>query len=122
FTIKIKDKKGTENLAADHLSRLENLDLEKLNEEAIQDSFPDEHIMAVQVREMAENPWYSDYANFLVSKTITQGLTYHLRKKFLSDIKHYIWDAYLFKSCPDGIIRRCMFGKELQEILEHCHT
>ncbi|GJZ15472.1 reverse transcriptase domain-containing protein [Tanacetum coccineum] len=57
FTIEIKDKKGTKNLAADHLSRLEKPDLETLNEEAIRDSFPDEHLMAVQVREMAEDPW-----------------------------------------------------------------
>nr|GEW45381.1 hypothetical protein [Tanacetum cinerariifolium] len=57
FTIEIKDKKGTENLAADHLSRLENPDLETLNEDAIWDSFPDEHLMAVQVRETAEDPW-----------------------------------------------------------------
>ncbi|GJT03745.1 putative nucleotidyltransferase, ribonuclease H [Tanacetum coccineum] len=123
FTIKIKDKKGTKNLAANHLYRLENLDLETLNEEAIWDSFPDEHLMVVQVRETTEDPWYADYTNFLVSKIIPHGLTYHLRKKFLSDIKHYIWDdPYLFKSCPDGIIRRCVFGKELQEILEHYYT
>ncbi|GKE58810.1 reverse transcriptase domain-containing protein, partial [Tanacetum coccineum] len=94
-----------------------------LNEEEIRDSFPDEHLMEVQVRESTEDPWYADYANFLVSKIIPHGLTYHLRKKFLSDIKHYVWDdPYLFKSCPGGIIRRCVFGKELQEILEHCHT
>ncbi|GJW19073.1 reverse transcriptase domain-containing protein [Tanacetum coccineum] len=78
--IDIKDKKGTENLAADHLSRLENPNMETLNEDTIQDSFPDEHLMAVQD------------------------------------------DPYLFKSCPGRIIRRCVFGKELQEILEHCHT
>ncbi|GJY92271.1 reverse transcriptase domain-containing protein [Tanacetum coccineum] len=56
FTIKIKDKKGTENLAADHLSRLEKPNLETLNEEAIQDSFPDEYLMAVRVNEMVEDP------------------------------------------------------------------
>ncbi|GKB56068.1 putative nucleotidyltransferase, ribonuclease H [Tanacetum coccineum] len=122
FTIEIKDIKGTENLAADHLSRSKNPDLEELNEEAIRDSFPDEHLMAIHVGETANDPWYADYTNFLVSKIMPHGLTYHLRKKFLSDIKHYIWDdPYLFKTCPDGIIRRCVFGKELQEILEHCH-
>ncbi|GJU62784.1 hypothetical protein Tco_1244619 [Tanacetum coccineum] len=31
-------------------------------------------------------------------------------------------EPYPFKSCSDGIIRRCVFGKELHEILEHCHT
>ncbi|GJU17756.1 reverse transcriptase domain-containing protein [Tanacetum coccineum] len=56
FTIEIKDKKGTKNLAADHLSRLENLELEKLNEEAIRDSFPDEHLMAIHVREHEADP------------------------------------------------------------------
>ncbi|GJX19536.1 reverse transcriptase domain-containing protein [Tanacetum coccineum] len=78
--------------------------------------------MAFHVRETAEDPWYADYANFLVSKIIPHGLTYHLKKKFLSDVKHYMDDPYLFKSCPDGIIRRCVFGKEMQEILEHRNT
>ncbi|GJY12847.1 putative nucleotidyltransferase, ribonuclease H [Tanacetum coccineum] len=79
--------------------------------------------MVINIKEAETDPWYADYANFLVSKIIPQHLTYHLRKKFLSDVKKYIWDnPYLFKSCRDGIVRRCVFGKELQEILKHCHT
>ncbi|GJY60380.1 reverse transcriptase domain-containing protein [Tanacetum coccineum] len=75
-----------------------------------------------KAKEPEKDPWYADYANFLVSKVMPRDLTYHLRKKFLSDLNHYIWDEpYLFKSCPDIIIRRCVFGKELQEILEHFH-
>ncbi|GJS21333.1 reverse transcriptase domain-containing protein [Tanacetum coccineum] len=57
FTIEIKDKKGTENLAADHLSRLENPDLEELDEEAIRDSFPYEHLMAIYIKEPEKDPW-----------------------------------------------------------------
>ncbi|GJX29423.1 reverse transcriptase domain-containing protein [Tanacetum coccineum] len=57
FTIEIKDKKGTENLAANHLSILENPRLEKLNEEAIHDSFPDENLMEIHVREAENDPW-----------------------------------------------------------------
>ncbi|GJV52813.1 reverse transcriptase domain-containing protein, partial [Tanacetum coccineum] len=87
--LRLKTKKGTENLAVDHLSRLENPDLKILNEEAIRDSFPDEYLMAVHVREIAEDPWYADYVNFLVSNIIPH---------------------------------RFVFGKEMQEILEHCHT
>nr|GEU92146.1 hypothetical protein [Tanacetum cinerariifolium] len=45
FTIEIRDKKGSKNLAADHLSRLENPKLEELDEDALRDSFPDEHLM-----------------------------------------------------------------------------
>ncbi|GJR01952.1 reverse transcriptase domain-containing protein [Tanacetum coccineum] len=123
FTIEIKDKKGSKNLAADHLSRLENLKLEELDEDDIRDSFPDEHLMVINIKEAETDPWYADYANFLVSKIVPQHLTYHLRKKFLSGVKKYIWDnPNLFKSCPNGIIRWCIFGKELHEILEHCHT
>ncbi|GJX12507.1 putative nucleotidyltransferase, ribonuclease H [Tanacetum coccineum] len=120
FTIEIKDKKGTENLDADHLSRLENLGLEELNKDTIQDNFPDEHLMVIKLKNTETDLWYVDYANFLVFKIVPQHLTYYLRKKFLNDVQKYIWDdPYLFKSCPDGIIRRCVFGKELHEILEH---
>ncbi|GJX10550.1 reverse transcriptase domain-containing protein, partial [Tanacetum coccineum] len=73
FTIEIKDKKGNENLAADHLSRLENPGLETLKEETIRDSFPDEHLMAVHIQEIEKEPWFADYANFLVSKVIPHG-------------------------------------------------
>ncbi|GJU76112.1 putative reverse transcriptase domain-containing protein [Tanacetum coccineum] len=107
FTIEIKDKKGTENLATNHLSRLENPGLEELNEDTIQDNFPDEHLMVIKLKNTETDPWYADYVNFLVSKIIPQHLTYYLRKKILNDVWKYIWDdPYLFKSCPDGIIRR----------------
>ena len=40
FDLDIRDIKGAENLATNHLSRLENLNLETLNEEDIDDNFP----------------------------------------------------------------------------------
>ncbi|GJY95538.1 reverse transcriptase domain-containing protein [Tanacetum coccineum] len=42
FNIEIRDKKDAKNLAADHLSRLENPDLGKLNKAEIRDLFPEE--------------------------------------------------------------------------------
>ncbi|GKE24384.1 reverse transcriptase domain-containing protein [Tanacetum coccineum] len=48
FDIEIKDKRGAENLAADHLSRLENPELSTFMEEEILDEFPDEHLMALK--------------------------------------------------------------------------
>ncbi|GKA87297.1 reverse transcriptase domain-containing protein [Tanacetum coccineum] len=47
FNIEIKDKKGAENLAADHLSRLENPYMEVLTEREITDEFSDEHLMVL---------------------------------------------------------------------------
>ncbi|GKC91006.1 reverse transcriptase domain-containing protein, partial [Tanacetum coccineum] len=37
-------------------------------------------------------------------------------------LKHYFWDEqYLFKACPDGMIRRCVHSSETQKILAECH-
>ncbi|GJY80239.1 reverse transcriptase domain-containing protein [Tanacetum coccineum] len=57
FTIEIKDKRGAENLDAAHLSRLENLELEELEEEEIRDSFPEEHLIEVQMKNLGDDPW-----------------------------------------------------------------
>ncbi|GJW30463.1 reverse transcriptase domain-containing protein [Tanacetum coccineum] len=43
----IHDKKGAKNLAADHLSRLENPNLGKLTRAEIRDLFPEERLMAI---------------------------------------------------------------------------
>ncbi|GJZ86579.1 reverse transcriptase domain-containing protein [Tanacetum coccineum] len=44
------------------------------------------------------------------------------KRKFFKDVKHYFWDdPYLFRTCADQIIRRCVFGQEALEILKACH-
>lgn len=43
--VEIKDKKGPENLAADHLSRLENLCLQDMGKEDIDDTFQKEKLL-----------------------------------------------------------------------------
>ncbi|GJR01479.1 putative ribonuclease H-like domain-containing protein [Tanacetum coccineum] len=58
FDIEIKDKKGTENLAADHLSRLENPDLGTFTEEEITDEFLDEHLMILKAEVNSDEPCY----------------------------------------------------------------
>ena len=41
---------------------------------------------------------------------------------FLSQAKHYAWDdPYLYKFCPDQIMRRCVPEDEQQDILRMCH-
>ncbi|KAI3700213.1 hypothetical protein L2E82_44834 [Cichorium intybus] len=120
FDIEIQDKKGSENLAADHLSRLENLELKAREEKGVNDSFPEDHVMSVHVN--METPWYADIVNYLAAKVLVGGLTHQQKKKFFADIKYYLWDEpHLFRSCPDNIIRRCVHGKEIQDILKQCH-
>ncbi|GJS56528.1 reverse transcriptase domain-containing protein [Tanacetum coccineum] len=50
FNIEIKDKKGAENLAADHLSRHNNPNIGELAEEEIKDKFPDEHLKILKAK------------------------------------------------------------------------
>ncbi|GJT78839.1 reverse transcriptase domain-containing protein [Tanacetum coccineum] len=117
FNIEIKDRKGTENVAADHLSRLENN--ETSDDSEVDDNFPGETLMEINTK---DEPWFADFANYLVGNIIPKGMTYQQKNKFFSDLKHYFWEEpYLFKVCSDGMIRRCISGPETQTILDKCH-
>ncbi|XP_075104692.1 uncharacterized protein LOC142178840 [Nicotiana tabacum] len=118
FDLKIKDKKGTENQVADHLSRLEDPSL-KFNE--IKEEFPDEHIFSVDSI-VTQPPWFADIVNYLVGRWTPQDLSYKQRKKLISDAKYYLWnEPYLFKICADNTIKRCVPEEEMTKILYHCH-
>nr|GFB47849.1 reverse transcriptase domain-containing protein [Tanacetum cinerariifolium] len=44
-------------------------------------------------------------------------------QKFFKDARHYFWDdPYLFRTCADQIIRRCVADKEAIDILNACHS
>ncbi|GKB02883.1 reverse transcriptase domain-containing protein [Tanacetum coccineum] len=122
FNIKIKDKKGAENLAADHLSRLENLNMGELAEEEIADKFPDEHLMILKAKLNDEEPWYADYVNYIVRKVVPPKWTPKRIKWFFSQVRNYFWDEpYAFRLCPYNVMRRCVARDEILEILAHCH-
>ncbi|GKC84019.1 reverse transcriptase domain-containing protein [Tanacetum coccineum] len=92
FNIERKDKKGAENLAADHLSRLENLNMGELAEEETNDKFPDEHLMILKTKLNDEDPWYADYVNYIVGKVVPPEWTPKKKKWFFSQVKNYFWD------------------------------
>ncbi|GKE49239.1 reverse transcriptase domain-containing protein [Tanacetum coccineum] len=89
FNIEIKDKRGAENLAADHLSRRENPDLEAFTEEEIVDEFPDKHLMILKAELNDDEPWYADYVNYIVGKIVPLNWTPEKRRIFFSQIKNY---------------------------------
>ncbi|GJV20413.1 reverse transcriptase domain-containing protein [Tanacetum coccineum] len=99
FDIEIKDRKGTENVVADHLSRIEND--ESRNDNEVDDNFPGETLMKINTK---DEPWFADFANYLVGDIIPKGMTYQQKNKFFSDLKHYFWEEpYLFKVCSDDL-------------------
>ncbi|GJU13693.1 reverse transcriptase domain-containing protein [Tanacetum coccineum] len=70
-----------------------------------------------------DEPWYADYINYIVGKIIPPNWTPEKRRRFFSQVKYYFWgDPYAFKLCSDNVIRRCLAGNEIFEILAHCHS
>ena len=70
FDLVIQDKKGSENLVVDHLSRLVNKEV-TLKELEIRDEFPDESLLVVN-----ERPWFADLANFKAAGILPKDLNW----------------------------------------------
>nr|GEW66274.1 reverse transcriptase domain-containing protein [Tanacetum cinerariifolium] len=67
-------------------------------------------------------PWFADFTNYHAGNFIIKGMTSQQKQKFFKDTRHYFWDdPYLFRTCPDQRIRRCVAGKEAIDILNACH-
>ncbi|GKB53806.1 reverse transcriptase domain-containing protein [Tanacetum coccineum] len=119
FDITIRDKKGSENLAADHLSRLENPHKDVLENKDINENFPLETLGVITSK---STPWFADFANFHAGNFIVKGMSSQQKKKLFKDVKHYFWyDPYLFWICADRIIRRYVHRQEAFDILKACH-
>ncbi|GJV21649.1 reverse transcriptase domain-containing protein [Tanacetum coccineum] len=82
---------------SNHLSRIEKE--ETSDDSEVDDNFPGENLMEVNTK---DDPWFADFANYLVSDVIPKRMTYQQKNNFFSDIKHYFWkEPYLFKVCSD---------------------
>ena len=121
YYVEIRDKKGFENMVADHLSRLETPKTMQKHHLQINDTFPDEQILSLSHDETF--PWFADIANYLSADIIPPGLTYQQKNKFFVEVKHYLWEEpILFKQYAGQIIRRCVLESEVGEIRMHCHS
>ncbi|GKC76349.1 reverse transcriptase domain-containing protein [Tanacetum coccineum] len=122
FDFKVIDTKGAENYAADHLSRLENPYENVFDPKEINETFPLETLNTVTSHDDQNTPWFADIANYHAGNFLIKGMSTQQKRKFFKDIKHYFWDdPFLFRTCADQIIRRCVFGQEALEILKACH-
>nr|GEZ03373.1 DNA-directed DNA polymerase [Tanacetum cinerariifolium] len=74
FDVEIRDKKGAENLAADHLSRLENPHQSDPEKKEITKTFPLETLGMVTFRGDSNTQWFADIANYLARNFIVKGM------------------------------------------------
>nr|GEW01483.1 DNA-directed DNA polymerase [Tanacetum cinerariifolium] len=123
FKFKVIDTKGAKNLAADHLSRLENPHQNVLDPKEINEMFPLETLNMVSFCGNSSTPWFANFANYHARNFIVKGISSQQKNKFFKDVKHYFWDdSFLFKICTDQVIRRCVHGQEAIDILKACHN
>ncbi|CAM8914223.1 unnamed protein product [Rhodiola kirilowii] len=120
FDFEIKDKRGVENLVADHLSRIVQVNNTTNDPTPVEDSFIDEHLMSVESKAL---PWYADMVNYLVCGITPSDFSYHQKKRFIFESRKYYWDEpFLYKLCADGVYRTCVVEEEMRNILFHCHA
>nr|GFB74407.1 reverse transcriptase domain-containing protein [Tanacetum cinerariifolium] len=122
FDFNVIETRGAENYAADHLSRLENPYENGFGPKEINKTFPLECLNKIAHRDLS-TPWFVDSANYHAGKFIIKGMTTQQKQKIFKDVRHYFWDdPYLFRTCPNQIIRRCIAGQEAIDILKACHS
>nr|GEU90884.1 reverse transcriptase domain-containing protein [Tanacetum cinerariifolium] len=80
FDIIIRDKKETENIAADHLSRLENPHKDVFENKDINKNFPLETLGKIS---SGNTPWFADFANFYTGNFIVKGCHLNKRRNYL---------------------------------------
>ena len=113
FNLEIKDKKGVENTVADHLSRMQVIDMQEL---PINDFLRDDLLLRVT----DSNPWYANIVNFMVSGYVPPSEN---KKKLQAESRRHLWDdLYLYRICFDGLLRRCVPMAEGIQIIEKCHA
>jgi hypothetical protein len=81
----IEEEKGTENVVADHLSKLTIDSTSDIT--SIDDYFPEESPLSI-----ASIPWFANIDNFLSSEFLTAHLDTQDKRKFLSDVQNFYWD------------------------------
>ena len=84
FDLEVKDKRGTKNRVANHLSRLVHVE----DELCLQEMFPDEQLFSASVT----LPWYANIVNYLVTNVLPPGLSKIQRDKIKSEAKYFVWD------------------------------
>ena len=115
FNLQIRDKKGVENVVANHLSRLTIA--HNTQNPPINDEFPEESLLLVE-----KAPWYAHNANYLAIGELPADWKAQDKKFVFTKIHFYYWEEpFLYKYCADQVIKRYLPEAEQRGIISHCH-
>ena len=91
YNLQIKDKKGVENVVADHLSRLTIA--HNTHDPPINYEFPEESLLFVE-----STPWYAHIANYLAIGELLAYWKAQDKKFFFAKIhSYYLEEPFLYK-------------------------
>jgi hypothetical protein len=114
FDVEIRDKKGSENVVVDYLSRMNRED----DKEPIEDKMKDDHLYRV----LDKDTWMINIIR-VIRKMPLDHLDKNAQRRVMVESQKYYWDApYLFRLGADGVLRRCVPREERLEILRKCHS
>jgi hypothetical protein len=114
FDVEIRDKKGSENVVADHLSRMNRED----DKEPIEDKMRDDHLYRV----LDKDTWMINIIR-AIRKMPLDHLDKNAQSRVMAESRKYYWDApCLFRLGADGVLRRCVPREERLKILRKCHS
>jgi len=91
--LKIWDRRGIENVVADHLSQILNA---LIIQAPINEDFSDERILAI-----FREPWYADIVNYLATRQILVDWTKQDQCRFFAQERYFFWEEpYLLSIVP----------------------
>src|SRR6185312_15777580 len=96
FDVEIRDKKGVENVVADHLSRMNHA----RDGPPIEDALRDDTLHAV----LDKDSWMIDVIRAIRREPLTH-LDYNSKSRVLAEAKKYYWNVpYLYRYGSDGVL------------------
>ena len=107
-------------MGVDKLSHLDSFIRQFVYDGVIQETFPDEHLLAIT--SLLGAPWYADIVNYLECKVFPPEFKFKEKKRLMAEAKHYFWDdPYLCNVCGYDVVRCYVPHEEVSSILQHCH-
>nr|GFA34271.1 DNA-directed DNA polymerase [Tanacetum cinerariifolium] len=96
FDFDVIGTKGAENLAADHLSRLENPYENVLDPKEINETFPLKTLSMVTFRADSGAPWFADFTNYHAGNFLVKGMSTQQKNKVMRKygVTHRLSTAY----------------------------
>nr|GEU80714.1 reverse transcriptase domain-containing protein [Tanacetum cinerariifolium] len=130
FKFKVTNTKRAENLAADHLSQLENPHQNVLDPKEINETFPLETLNMVSFRGNSSTLWFANFANYHAGNFVVRGMSYFHGQEAIDILKachngptggHHGQNHTTKKAFDFGFYWPTIY-RDAQDLVKSCYT